>query len=81
MPLDFLTLMVVMAANLFEISAALPLIMGQDVSRAARHVQASMLLQTGAWAAIIASSTLWDQPLSTLRSPAMRRRSGCCTAQ
>ncbi len=66
MPLDFLTLMVVMAANLFVISAALPLIMGQDVSRAARHVQASMLLQTGAWVAIIASSTLWDQPLSTL---------------
>ncbi|CAN7201954.1 diguanylate cyclase [Acidovorax sp. LjRoot74] len=66
MPLDFLTLMTVMAANLFMISAALPLIMGRDVSRAARHVQASMLLQAVAWAAIIASSTLWDQALSTL---------------
>ena len=65
MPLDFLTLMAVMAANLFMISAALPLIMGRDVSRAARHVQASMLLQAVAWAAIIASSTLWDQALST----------------
>ena len=41
MPLDFLTLM---AANLFMISAALPLIMGRDVSRAARNMQASMLL-------------------------------------
>lgn len=66
MPLDFLTLMTVMAANLFMISAALPLIMGRDVSHAARHVQASMLLQAVAWAAIIASSTLWDQALSTV---------------
>ncbi|MBT9511007.1 MAG: GGDEF domain-containing protein [Acidovorax sp.] len=66
MPLDFLTLMAVMAANLFMISAALPLIMGRGVSRAARHVQASMLLQALAWAAIIASSSLWDQALSTL---------------
>ncbi|MBD9394614.1 sensor domain-containing diguanylate cyclase [Acidovorax sp. ACV01] len=66
MPLDFLTLMAVMAANLFMISAALPMIMGRDVSRAARHVQASMLLQAVAWAAIIASSTLWDQALSTV---------------
>lgn len=66
MPLDFLTLMTVMAANLFMISAALPLIMGRDVSRAARNMQASMLLQAVAWAAIIASSSLWDQALSTL---------------
>jgi diguanylate cyclase (GGDEF)-like protein len=66
MPLDFLTLMAVMATNLFMISAALPLIMGRGVSRAARHVQASLLLQAVAWAAIIASSSLWDQALSTL---------------
>ncbi|GDY38060.1 GGDEF domain-containing protein [Acidovorax sp. NB1] len=66
MPLDFLTLMTVMAANLFMISAALPLIMGRDVGRAARNMQASMLLQAVAWAAIIASSSLWDQTLSTL---------------
>ena len=66
MPLDFLTLMTVMATNLFMISAALPLIMGRGVSRAARHVQASLLLQAVAWAAIIASSSLWAQALSTL---------------
>ena len=66
MSLDFLTLMAVMAANLFMISAVLPLIMGKDLSRAARHVQASLLLQALAWAAIIASSSLWDQALSTL---------------
>ena len=66
MSLDFLTLMAVMAANLFMISAVLPLIRGRDLSRAARHVQASLLLQALAWAAIIASSSLWDQALSTL---------------
>ena len=66
MTLDFLTLMAVMAANLFAISAALPLVMGREVSQAARNVQASMLLQAVAWAALIASSTLWDQALSTL---------------
>ncbi len=66
MPLDFLTLMVVMAANLFMISAALPLIMGPGVSPAARYVQASMLLQATAWAAIIAAGYWWDQALSTL---------------
>ncbi len=66
MPLDFLTLMAVMAANLFMISAALPLIMGPRVSQAARSVQASMLLQATAWAAIIAAGYWWDQALSTL---------------
>lgn len=66
MPLDFLTLMAVMAANLFMISAALPLIMGPRVSHAARCVQASMLLQATAWAAIIAAGSWWDQALSTL---------------
>jgi diguanylate cyclase (GGDEF)-like protein len=66
MPLDFLTLMAVMAANLFMISASLPLIMGPGVSTAARHVQASMLLQAVAWAAIIAAGTWWDQALSTV---------------
>lgn len=66
MPLDFFTLMTVMAANLFMISAALPLIMGSDVSRAARNVQASLLLQAVGWSAIIASSTLWDHALSTI---------------
>lgn len=66
MKLDFLTLMAVMAANLFAIAAALPLVMGRSVSQAARNVQASMLLQGVAWAAIIASSSVWDQALSTL---------------
>ena len=43
MPLDFVTLMTVMAANLFMISAALPLIMGRVVSRAAHSLRAGKL--------------------------------------
>ena len=66
MPLDFLTLMTVMVANLFMISVALPLIMGRNAGRAARHIQGYVLLQTVALASIIASARLWDQPLSTL---------------
>ncbi|OJV65089.1 MAG: GGDEF domain-containing protein [Burkholderiales bacterium 64-34] len=66
MKLDFLTLMAVMTANLFMVSAALPVIMGRDLSRAARNAQASLLLQALAWAAIIAAGSLWDQAFSTL---------------
>jgi len=66
MPLDFFTLMTVMAANLFMISAALPLIMGRNVSRAARHAQASLLLQAIAWAAVMIAGSVWDQAMSTL---------------
>ena len=66
MPLDFLTLMTVMVANLLMISVALPLIMGRNAGRAARHIQGYVLLQTVALASIIASARLWDQPLSTL---------------
>lgn len=65
MSLDFFTLMTVMAANLFMISAALPLIMGRDVSRAARFVQASLLLQAIAWAAVMVAGSAWDQAMST----------------
>ena len=43
MPPDFVTLMTVMAANPFRISAALPLIMGRVVSRAAHSLRAGML--------------------------------------
>ena len=43
MPLDFLTLMTVLAANPFRISAALPPIMGRVVSRAAHSLRAGKL--------------------------------------
>lgn len=66
---DFITLLVVAAANLVAISAALPMIMGRKLSPAARNVQAYMLLQALAWIALIASNmvpdTLADRVLST----------------
>ncbi|GKT13985.1 GGDEF domain-containing protein [Acidovorax sp. SUPP2522] len=66
MRLDFVTLMAITATNLCMLSAALPLIMGRGAGTAARWVQASLLLQGLAWAAIIASSYAWDQTLSTV---------------
>ncbi len=66
MALDFVTLLAVTATNLAMLSVALPLIMGRGVSRAARCAQASVALQALSWAAIIASSHLWDRALSTL---------------
>lgn len=66
MALDFVTLLAVTATNLAMLSIALPLIMGRGVSRAARCAQASVALQALSWAAIIASSHLWDRALSTL---------------
>jgi len=70
MQLDFLTLLATTAISLFMVSASLPLIMGRNISAAARCVQASLLLQALAWAAIIASTyvpaTLADRILSTV---------------
>lgn len=68
--IDFLTLLVVVAANLLAISAALPLIMGRALSAAARNIQGYMLLQALAWLLLIASTrvagTLADRVLSTV---------------
>ncbi len=70
MQLDFLTLLATTAISLFMISASLPLIMGRNISAAARDVQATLLLQALAWVAIIASNfaptPLIDRALSTV---------------
>ncbi|MDP3227917.1 MAG: GGDEF domain-containing protein [Acidovorax sp.] len=70
MQLDFLTLLATTAISLFLISASLPLIMGRNISAAARYMQASLLLQALAWATIIGSTyvagTLADRILSSL---------------
>ena len=74
MQLDFLTLLATTAISLFMISASLPLIMGRNISASARYVQASLLLQALAWAAIIASTfvpaTLADR-MAVLRDAAL----------
>ncbi len=63
---DITTVLGVTALNLFALSAALPMIMGKALSRAVRWVQASLLAQAGAWAAIVAAEFVWDMPLSVL---------------
>jgi diguanylate cyclase (GGDEF)-like protein len=64
--LDFRTLLVVAAANLFIVSAVLPLVMGRHVSRAARHAQASLLVQAVGWAAIVASGYVAEAGFATV---------------
>lgn len=66
MQLDFFTLMTVMAVNLLTLSAALPVLMGNKASSAARSMQAGLLLQALGWVGFLASPWLWDQVLSTL---------------
>jgi diguanylate cyclase (GGDEF)-like protein len=53
--LHVLTILVVTAINLFMVAAALPLIMGRQVSASARCIQWSLLAQAVSWASIIAS--------------------------
>ena len=68
--IDFLTLLVGLACNLVALSVALPLIMGRQVSHAARCTQGYMVLQALAWPAMIASNwfggELADRLLSTV---------------
>ena len=66
MNLDFTTLLVAMATNLFTISVVLPFIMGRVVSPAARHVQASLLLQMAGWVAFIATASRWEREWAIL---------------
>lgn len=70
MQLDFLTLLATTAISLFMVSASLPLIMGRNISAAARCVQATLLLQALAWVAIIVSNfaptPLADRVISTV---------------
>ena len=79
MQLDFLTLLATTAISLFMVSASLPLIMGRNISAAARCVQATLLLQALAWVAIIVSNFA-PTPLAALSPPspsaAAWRRSG-----
>lgn len=64
--LDINTILSVTALNLFAVSAALPLIMGDTVSRSVRWVQAGMLAQAAGWVCIVGAEFKWDMPLSVL---------------
>lgn len=64
--LDINTILSVTALNLFAVSAALPLIMGDAVSRSVRWVQSSLLAQAGAWVCLVSAEFALDMPLSVL---------------
>lgn len=66
MTLDITTILTLTALNLFVVSAALPLVMGEVVSRSARLLQLSLLSQATAWACMVSAESLWDMPLSVL---------------
>jgi diguanylate cyclase (GGDEF)-like protein len=53
--INVFTVLVLTAFNLFTVSVTLPLLMGQQVSRAARLAQGSLLSQMAGWVCIIAS--------------------------
>ncbi len=56
--LDPATLTFINIANLLAMSLALPLVMGQDLSPAARHARNSLLLKVAAWV-LVALTTRW----------------------
>lgn len=62
--LDITTILTITALNLFAVSAALPLVMGKEVSRSARLAQGSLLAQAFAWACIVSAESVWDQAFS-----------------
>ena len=65
MPLfDVRSVLALTALNLFAISAAMSLVMGKQLSRAARSARASLVAQALGWSAIVASGFFWDFPLS-----------------
>lgn len=67
MPLiDVNTVLTLTALNLFTISAAMSLVMGKQLSQAARAARASLVAQALGWSAIVASGYFWDMPLSVL---------------
>ncbi len=70
MQLDPATLIFLNVANLLAMSLALPLVMGQNLSPAARNARLSLMVNAGAWLALIAAG-FWreqwpDRALSTL---------------
>jgi diguanylate cyclase (GGDEF)-like protein len=70
--LDPTTLIVLNVANLLAMSLALPLVMGQDLSPAARSARASLMINGAAWLALILAGFWREQwPDRLLSSVAM----------
>jgi diguanylate cyclase (GGDEF)-like protein len=63
---DVRTVLAITALNLFVVAAAMSLVMGQNLSPAARAARASLVSQAWGWTAIVAADFVWDMPLSVL---------------
>lgn len=64
--LDIKTILALTALTLFAAAFAMSLVMGQELSRAARAARASLFAQAGGWSCILASEFVWEMPLSVL---------------
>lgn len=63
---DVRTVLALTAINLFAMAIAMSLMMGRNLSPAARMARGSLVAQATGWAAIVASGSFWDLPLSVL---------------
>ncbi len=64
--LDIKTILTLTALTLFAVAGAMSLVMGQQLSPAARAARGSLIAQAGGWSAIVMAEFVWDMPLSVL---------------
>ena len=64
--LDIKTILVLTALTLFAVAGAMSLVMGRQLSPAARAARGSLIAQAGGWSTLVAAEFVWDMPLSVL---------------
>lgn len=64
--LDIKTILTLTALTLFAVAGAMSLVMGRELSAAARAARGSLIAQAGGWTTIVAAEFVWDMPLSVM---------------
>lgn len=64
--LDIKTILTLTALTLFAVAGAMSLVMGRQLSKAARAARGSLIAQAGGWSTLVAAEFMWDMPLSVL---------------
>jgi diguanylate cyclase (GGDEF)-like protein len=64
--LDIKTILTLTALTLFAVAGAMSLVMGRELSAAARAARGSLIAQAGGWTTIVAAEFVWDMPLSVV---------------
>jgi len=64
--LDIKTILSLTALTLFAVAGAMSLVMGRELSQAARAARASLIAQAGGWTTIVAADFIWEMPLSVV---------------